>query len=62
MVQELDWAKLDWTYTGYSVGAPALGRLDPHDNGRSGAGLPGGRMPKGEGAYFQREKESGHGM
>jgi hypothetical protein len=54
MVQELDWAKPDWTYTGYSATrAGAYGALDPHDplTDEALAYLEAG-MPKGEGAYF----------
>jgi len=54
MVQELDWTKLDWTYTGYGpVRAGALGALDPHDElvSQSLTFLEAG-MPKGQGAYF----------
>jgi hypothetical protein len=54
MVQELDWAKPDWTYTGYSaVRAGAWGALDPFDDlvSWSLAFLEAG-MPKGEGAYY----------
>jgi hypothetical protein len=54
MVQELDWAKPDWTYTGYSaMRAGAWGIFDPRDEltDLSLAYLEAG-MPKGEGAYF----------
>jgi hypothetical protein len=54
MVQELDWAKLDWTYTGYGpLRAGAWGALDPLDElvTQSLAFLEAG-LPKGEGAYF----------
>ncbi len=54
MVQELDWAKLDWTYSGYSVTrAGAWGAIDPHDElvDQALAFLEAG-MPKGDGAYF----------
>jgi hypothetical protein len=54
IVQELDWAKLDWTYTGYGpLRAGALGGLDPPDElvSQSLAFLEAG-FPRGEGAYF----------
>jgi hypothetical protein len=54
MVQELDWAKPDWTYTGYGpLRAGAWGAIDPRDPlvNQSLAYLEAG-MPKGEGAYF----------
>jgi hypothetical protein len=54
MVQELDWTRLDWTYSGYSpVRAGAWGALDPQDElvNQSLAFLEAG-MPKGQGAYF----------
>jgi hypothetical protein len=54
MVQELDWAKPDWTYSGYSATrAGAYGVFDPRDEltDLSLAYLEAG-MPKGEGAYF----------
>ncbi|MBI4586245.1 MAG: hypothetical protein HY717_19720 [Planctomycetes bacterium] len=54
MVQELDWAKLDWTYTGYGpLRAGAWGALDPKDPlvDQALAFLEAG-MPKGQGAYF----------
>jgi hypothetical protein len=54
MVSELDWAKPDWTYTGYSpLRAGAWGALDPQDElvTQSLAFLEAG-MPKGQGAYF----------
>ena len=54
MVQELDWAKPDWTYSGYSaMRAGAWGVIDPHDPliDETLACLEAG-MPKGEGAYF----------
>jgi hypothetical protein len=54
VVQELDWAKVDWTYSGYSpVRAGAWGAIDPFDDliDQSLAFLEAG-MPKGEGAYF----------
>jgi hypothetical protein len=54
MVQELDWTKPDWTYSGYSATrAGAWGAIDPHDPliDEALAYLEAG-MPKGEGAYF----------
>ena len=54
-VYELDWAKPDWTYTGYGpVRAGAWGALDPNDElvNQSLAFLEAG-MPKGEGYYFR---------
>jgi hypothetical protein len=54
MVQELDWAKPDWTYTGYGpLRAGAWGAIDPRDPlvDQSLTYLEAG-MPKGEGAYF----------
>lgn len=54
MVQELDWARPDWTYTGYGpLRAGAYGALDPYDTlvDQSLAYLDAG-MPKGEGAMF----------
>jgi hypothetical protein len=54
IVQELDWAAIDWTYTGYGpLRAGAWGALDPHDElvTQSLAFLEAG-MPKGQGAYF----------
>jgi len=54
MVQELDWTKLDWTYTGYGpLRTGACGALDPHDElvNQTLAFLEAG-MPKGQGAYF----------
>jgi len=54
IVQELDWTKPDWTYTGYGpLRAGALGALDPHDElvDQTLAFLEAG-MPKGEGPYF----------
>jgi hypothetical protein len=54
MVQELDWTKLDWTYTGYGpLRAGACGALDPNDElvNQTLAFLEAG-MPKGQGAYF----------
>jgi hypothetical protein len=54
IVQELDWEKPDWTYTGYSATrAGAWGALDPHDElvDQTIACLEAG-MPKGQGAYF----------
>jgi hypothetical protein len=54
LTEELDWAKPDWTYTGYSATrAGAWGALDPRDKlvDQALAYLEAG-MPKGEGAYF----------
>jgi hypothetical protein len=54
MVQELDWMKPDWTYTGYSATrAGAWGAIEPHDQlvDDALAYLEAG-MPKGDGAYF----------
>jgi hypothetical protein len=54
IVQELDWTKPDWTYTGYGpLRAGAWGALDPHDElvDQSLAFLEVG-MPQGEGPYF----------
>jgi hypothetical protein len=56
IVQELDWTKPDWTYTGYSATrAGAWGALDPHDElvDQALAFLESG-MTKGEGAYFSQ--------
>jgi hypothetical protein len=60
MVQELDWAKPDWTYTGYSpIRAGAWGALEPDDEmvSQSLAFLEAG-MPKGEGPYFSAHQNS----
>jgi hypothetical protein len=54
MVQELDWTKPDWTYSGYSATrAGAWGALDPHDKPVDEvlAFMEAG-MPRGEGYYF----------
>jgi hypothetical protein len=54
VVQELDWAKVDWTYSGYSpIRAGAFGALDPNDQlvTWSLQFLEEG-MPKGDGAYY----------
>ncbi|MBS1851603.1 MAG: hypothetical protein JST79_11860 [Acidobacteria bacterium] len=54
-VYELDWAKTDWTYTGYGpLRAGAWGALDPQDElvDQSLAFLEAG-MPKGEGTYLK---------
>jgi len=54
MVQELDWAKPDWTITGYGpVRAGGFGAFDPNDElvDQALAYLDAG-MPKGEGAYY----------
>ncbi|MGD0226782.1 MAG: hypothetical protein ABSF71_31010 [Terriglobia bacterium] len=56
-VYELDWAKPDWTYTGYGpLRAGAVGALNPNDElvDQSLAFLEAG-MPKGEGFYFKEE-------
>lgn len=53
-VYELDWSKVDWTYTGYGpLRAGAWGSLDPNDElvDQALAFLEAG-MPKGEGFYF----------
>lgn len=53
-VYELDWAKPDWTYTGYGpLRAGAWGALDPHDElvEQALTFLEAG-MPRGEGYYF----------
>ncbi len=58
-VYELDWTKIDWTYTGYGpVRAGAWGALDPHDElvNQSLAFLEKG-MPKGLGPYFGAHKQ-----
>lgn len=54
MVQELDWRKVDWTYTGYGpLRAGAWGALEPEDPlvGKTLDLLEAG-FPRGEGAYF----------
>jgi len=54
VIQELDWAKPDWTYTGYSaVRAGAWGALDPRDElvDQALAFLEAG-LPRGEGYYY----------
>jgi len=54
-VYELDWAKPDWTYTGYGpLRAGAWGALDPQDElvNQSLAFLEAG-MPKGEGTFLK---------
>ncbi|MFZ1932584.1 MAG: hypothetical protein WCB27_09575 [Thermoguttaceae bacterium] len=54
MVQELDWIKPDWTYSGYSATrAGAWGALDPHDKlvDEVLAFMDAG-MPRGEGYYL----------
>jgi hypothetical protein len=61
MVQELDWAKPDWTYSGYSATrVGAWGVFDPHDPliDQAIAFLDAG-MPKGEGAYFNLNANAG---
>jgi hypothetical protein len=53
-VYELDWTKIDWTYTGYGpIRAGAWGALDPNDElvNQALAFLDKG-MPKGLGPYF----------
>lgn len=60
MVQELDWAKIDWTYTGYGpLRAGAWGALDPHDPLVTWAltFLEAG-MPKGDGPYFNAPSQN----
>jgi hypothetical protein len=54
MVQELDWRKVDWTYTGYGpLRAGAWGALEPDDPlvSKTLELLEAG-FPRGEGAYF----------
>lgn len=54
MVQELDWRKVDWTYTGYGpLRAGAWGALEPDDPlvNQTLELLEAG-FPRGEGAYF----------
>ncbi|MCC6126932.1 MAG: hypothetical protein IT426_18360 [Pirellulales bacterium] len=54
VIQELDWAKPDWTYTGYSaVRAGAWGAFDPRDElvNQALAFLEAG-LPRGEGYYY----------
>jgi hypothetical protein len=61
LVQELDWARPDWTYTGYGpLRAGAWGALDPQGDlvTQSLAFLEAG-MPKGRGAYFGDLRKSG---
>jgi hypothetical protein len=58
IVQELDWRRLDWTYSGYSpVRAGAWGALDPHDElvAQSLAFLEAG-MPRAQGSYFSAHR------
>ncbi len=60
VIQELDWAKPDWTYTGYSaVRAGAWGAFDPHDElvDQALAFLEAG-LPRGEGHYFAKAAKS----
>jgi hypothetical protein len=62
MVQELDWAQPDWTYTGYSATrAGAYGVFDPHDPliNEALAFLEAG-MPRGQGAYFANPAQAGN--
>ncbi|MCC6446817.1 MAG: hypothetical protein IT210_25620 [Armatimonadetes bacterium] len=59
IVQELDWIKPDWTYTGYGpLRAGAWGALEPDDEmvEQSLAFLEAG-MPQGEGPYFAAHKD-----
>jgi hypothetical protein len=54
IVTELDWSKIDWTYTGYGpLRAGAWGVLDPHDPlvDQSLAFLEAG-LPRGESPYY----------
>ena len=54
IVTELDWSKIDWTYTGYGpLRAGAWGALEPHDSlvDQSLAFLEAG-FPRGEKPYF----------
>ncbi len=60
MVQELDWAKIDWTYTGYGpLRAGAWGAFAPDDRlvEDALAFLEAG-MPKGQGPYFNLTPQS----
>jgi hypothetical protein len=59
-ISELDWAKADWTYTGYGpLRAGAWGALDPHDELVSQAlEFVEAGMPKGEGFYFRPDGET----
>jgi hypothetical protein len=54
-VYELDWAKTDWTYTGYGpLRAGAWGALDPHDElVTQGLAFVESGMPKGQGMYLK---------
>lgn len=59
-VNELDWERTDWTYTGYGpLRAGAWGAWDPHDElvDQALAFLEAG-MPKGKGFYFHRSRFS----
>jgi hypothetical protein len=56
IVTELDWSKIDWTYTGYSpLRAGAWGALEPNDPlvDQSLAFLEAG-LPRGEQPYFDK--------
>jgi hypothetical protein len=62
MVQETDWAKPDWTYTGYSaLRAGAWGVFDPRDElvDQALAFCEAG-LPKGEGFYFAKAAQAGN--
>jgi hypothetical protein len=62
-VYELDWAKTDWTYTGYGpLRAGAWGALDPHDElvNQALAFVEAG-MPQGEGFYLTMAKDGFEG-
>ncbi len=57
---ELDWDKVDWTYTGYgALRCGAWGALDPHDElvDQSLAFIEAG-LPKGRGFYIKPAKNS----
>jgi hypothetical protein len=57
-VYELDWAKIDWTYTGYGpLRAGAWGAFDPQDElVNQGLAFLEHGMPKGEGFYIPIRK------
>jgi hypothetical protein len=60
-INELDWRRTDWTYTGYGpLRAGAWGAWDPHDElvDQALTFLEAG-MPKGKGFYFRRSRFSG---
>jgi len=60
VIQELDWAKPDWTYTSFSaLRAGAWGAFDPHDElvDQALAFVEAG-LPRGEGFYFTRAAKS----